>query len=61
MNQSIATVADTANDAATHAANATDLVNQVYGTIESSASEIINMRTEMENVNTENAQAVGRR
>ncbi|OOF02174.1 MULTISPECIES: methyl-accepting chemotaxis protein [unclassified Salinivibrio] len=53
MNQSIATVADTANDAATHAANATDLVNQVYGTIESSASEIINMRTEMENVNTE--------
>lgn len=53
MNQSIATVADTANDAATRAAGATDLVNQVYGTIESSASEIINMRSEMENVNAE--------
>ncbi|WBA16317.1 methyl-accepting chemotaxis protein [Salinivibrio proteolyticus] len=53
MNQSIATVADTANDAATHAQGATDLVNQVYHTIESSASEIINMRSEMENVNAE--------
>ena len=53
MGQSISNVADTANDAATQAGDAANLIHLVYQTIDSSASDIINMRQEMERVNTE--------
>lgn len=53
MNQSIATVADTATIAATQATDAAHLIQLVIKTIDESSTEIFNMRSEMNNVNAE--------
>jgi methyl-accepting chemotaxis protein len=53
MSQSVATVAETANDAARQASEASQLVDNVYHSIERSAVEIVNMRSEMGSVNAE--------
>lgn len=53
MSQSVATVAETANDAARQASEASQLVDNVYQSIERSAAEIVNMRSEMGSVNAE--------
>lgn len=53
MSQSVATVAESANDAAAQSLLAAQSVQRVFGTIEHSAAEIVNMRAEMEKVNAQ--------
>lgn len=53
MSQSVAAVAESANDAATQSLLATQSVQTVFGAIEHSAAEIVNMRAEMEKVNAQ--------
>ena len=53
MNQSIASVADTATVAATQATEAALQIKRVIKTIDESSTEIFNMRSEMNNVNAE--------
>ncbi|MDC5705482.1 methyl-accepting chemotaxis protein [Vibrio europaeus] len=53
LNQSVSTVAETASETAQQAHTATSLATNVSDAIESSASDIINMREEMNHVNAE--------
>ena len=53
LNQSVAIVADTASETADQAQTATGLASTVNDAIESSATDIINMREEMNHVNAE--------
>ncbi|EIO3937101.1 TPA: methyl-accepting chemotaxis protein [Vibrio vulnificus] len=53
LNHSVSIVADTAAQTADQAHTATDLTHSVNEAIEKSASEIVNMREEMEHVNQE--------
>ena len=53
LNQSVAIVADTASETADQAQTATGLASSVNDAIESSATDIINMREEMNHVNAE--------
>ncbi|WP_019615062.1 methyl-accepting chemotaxis protein [Psychromonas ossibalaenae] len=53
LNHSVGTVTDTAGQTADEASTATLLAGEVYVAIENSAQEIINMREEMNHVNTE--------
>lgn len=53
LNHSVSTVADTASETAEQAHTATSLASNVNSAIENSASDIINMREEMNHVNAE--------